>query len=74
MNAFSRDRSYDDIHKIVDYTPSFNTSSKLEFNIYPDSRYLDLGETLLKFAVEIPAQMVPGLDISFLLSIITIYI
>ena len=33
MNAFSVDRSYDDSHKIISYVPTFNTSSKLEFNI-----------------------------------------
>ena len=62
INAFVRGKDYEDSHKIVDYTASFNTSSKLEFNIFPDNKYLDLGETLLKFAVEIPSQMVPGND------------
>jgi len=33
MNGYVRDVTYDDAHKIVDYTPTFNTTSKLEFNI-----------------------------------------
>ena len=53
MNAFTVDRTYDDTHKIVSYVPTFNTSSKLEFNILPDKRFLLLNETVLKFGVEI---------------------
>ena len=60
MNAFSVDRTYDDSHKIVSYVPTFNTSSKLEFNILPDKRYLLLNETVLKFGVEIPEEFVPS--------------
>ena len=60
MNAFTLDRSYDDAHKIVSYVPTFNTSSKLEFNILPDKRYLLLNETVLKFGVEIPEEFVPS--------------
>ena len=33
MNPYERDRTYDDSHKTVDYTPTFNSDSKLEFNI-----------------------------------------
>ena len=59
MNAFTVDRTYDDAHKIVSYVPTFNTKSKLEFNILPDKRYLQLNETVLKFGVEIPQEFVP---------------
>ena len=59
MNAFTVDRTYDDAHKIVSYVPTFNTSSKLEFNILPDKRYLQLNETVLKFGVEMPQEFVP---------------
>ena len=60
MNAFTVDRTYDDSHKIVTYVPTFNTSSKLEFNILPDKRFLLLNETVLKFGVEIPQEFVPS--------------
>ena len=60
MNAFTVDRTYDDSHKIVSYVPTFNTSSKLEFNILPDKRYLLLNETVLKFGVEMPEEFVPS--------------
>ena len=60
MNAFTVDRTYEDAHKIVSYVPTFNTSSKLEFNILPDKRYLLLNETVLKFGVEIPEEFVPS--------------
>ena len=60
MNAFTVDRTYDDSHKIVSYVPTFNTASKLEFNILPDKRYLLLNETVLKFGVEIPEEFVPS--------------
>jgi len=33
MNAYERDRTYDDGHRTVDYAPTFNSDSKLEFNI-----------------------------------------
>ena len=46
MNAFTVDRTYDDAHKIVSYVPTFNTSSKLEFNILPDKRYMLLNDTI----------------------------
>ena len=59
MNAFTVDRTYDDAHKIVSYVPTFNTMSKLEFNILPDKRYLQLNESILKFGVEIPQEFVP---------------
>lgn len=60
MNAFTVDRTYDDSHKIVSYVPTFNTTSKLEFNILPDKRFLLLNETVLKFGVEIPQEFVPS--------------
>ena len=60
MNAFTVDRTYDDAHKIVSYVPTFNTSSKLEFNILPDKRYLLLNETILKFGVELPEEFLPS--------------
>lgn len=59
MNSYKRDRTYEDRRKVVEYSATFNSTSKLEFNIFPDSRYLDLGQTQLKFGVEIPSQMVP---------------
>ena len=33
MNPFDRDVTYDDNHKIVQYPSTFNSSSKLEFNL-----------------------------------------
>ena len=60
MNAFTLDRSYDDAHKIVSYVPTFNTHSKLEFNILPDKRYLLLNSTVLKFGVSIPDEFIPS--------------
>ena len=60
MNAFTVDRTYDDAHKIVSYVPTFNTTSKLEFNILPDKRYLLLNETVLKFGVELPEELIPS--------------
>lgn len=33
MNGYLRDRTYDDSHKVIEYSPTFNTSQKLEFNI-----------------------------------------
>ena len=33
MNGYVRDKSYDDVHKIVEYSPTFNSTTKLEFNI-----------------------------------------
>ena len=58
MNAFERDCEYDDQRKIVHYEPSFNTSSKLEFNILPDKRFLSLRDSILFFAFEIPDHLV----------------
>ena len=60
MNAFTVDRTYDDAHKIVSYVPTFNTSSKHEFNILPDKRYLLLNETILKFGVELREEFLPS--------------
>ena len=39
MNGYAKDKTYDDHHKVIDYTPTFNTSSKLEFNILVCSKY-----------------------------------
>ena len=33
MNGYIRDNAYDDSHRIVDYAPTFNSTTKLEFNI-----------------------------------------
>ena len=33
MNGYVRDKTYDDVHKIVEYSPTFNSTTKLEFNI-----------------------------------------
>ena len=33
MNGYIRDKTYDDVHKIVEYSPTFNSTTKLEFNI-----------------------------------------
>ena len=33
MNQYEHDRTYDESHKTIDYSPTFNSSSKLEFNI-----------------------------------------
>ena len=63
MNPFARDTSYEDKFKIVNYVPTFNTSSKLEFNILPEKRFLNLGQTLLTFTLEIPEQFIPGKEI-----------
>ncbi len=60
MNAFSKDTSFEDKFKIVNYVPTFNTTSKLEFNILPEKRFLNLGHTLLTFTIEIPEQFIPG--------------
>ncbi len=59
MNGFKIDKTFDDEHRVITYFPSFNTTSKLEFNILPDKRYLYLSETLLRFSIDIPSQMVP---------------
>ena len=40
MNPFSMTRDYDDAHKIINYLPTFNTSSKLEFNIMVRSKHI----------------------------------
>ena len=61
MNPYARDRTYDDSHKVVEYTPTFNTTTKLEFNILPDKRYLSLGDSILQFTVELPEEVIPGL-------------
>ena len=59
MNQYERDRTYDESHKTIDYTPTFNSSSKLEFNILPDKRFLSLRDSILFFTVDIPDFMVP---------------
>ena len=59
MNAYTRVSEYEDSRKIVEYSSTFNSESKLEFNILPDKRYLSLRDTLLKFSIEIPQELVP---------------
>ena len=52
MNAFTVDRTYDDSHKIVSYVPTFNTSSKLEFNILPDKIIIEEVIVTMKGPIE----------------------
>ena len=59
MNAYTKLQEYEDSRKIVEYSSTFNTESKLEFNILPDKRFLSLRDTLLKFSIEIPEELVP---------------
>lgn len=33
MNPYERDVTYDDAHKVVNYSPTFNSDTKLEYNI-----------------------------------------
>ena len=48
-----------DNERIRYLSPIFNTSSKLEFMIYPNNCYADLASSRLKFSVDIPIQFVP---------------
>ena len=57
MNAYMRSKEFEDSRRIVDYSSTFNTETKLEFNILPDKRYLSLGDTLLSFSVELPEEV-----------------
>lgn len=59
MNPFQRSKDYEDSRRIVDYSSTFNTDTKLEFNILPDKRYLSLQDTLLTFSVELPEEVIP---------------
>ena len=52
-----RSKEFEDSRRIVDYSSTFNTETKLEFNILPDKRYLSLGDTLLSFSVELPEEV-----------------
>ena len=47
-------------HERIRYiSPVFNTTSKLEFMIYPNNCYADLASSRLKFSVDIPIDFVP---------------
>ena len=59
MNPFARSKDYEDSRRIVDYSSTFNTDTKLEFNILPDKRYLSLRDTLLTFSIELPQEVIP---------------
>ena len=59
MNPFNRSKDYEDSRRIIDYSSTFNTATKLEFNILPDKRYLSLRETLLTFSIELPQEVFP---------------
>ena len=59
MNPFVHVKEYEDSRRIVDYNCTFNTDTKLEFNILPEKRYLSLRDTLLTFSVEIPEELIP---------------
>ena len=48
-----------DNERIRYLSPVFNTSSKLEFMIYPNNCYADLASSRLKFTVDIPREFVP---------------
>ena len=48
-----------DNERIRYLSPVFNTSSKLEFMIYPNNCYADLASSRLKFSVDIPTEFVP---------------
>ena len=48
-----------DNERIRYLSPVFNTSSKLEFMIYPNNCYADLASSRLKFSVDIPIEFVP---------------
>ena len=59
MNPFLALKEFEDSRKIVDYSCTFNTDTKLEFNILPEKRYLSLRDTLLTFSIEIPEEVIP---------------
>lgn len=58
MNGYTRSKNFEDSRRIVEYSSTFNTDTKLEFNILPDKRYLSLGDTLLSFSIELPEEVV----------------
>ena len=51
--------SKDYYHKCVTLPSLFNNENLLEFNIEPDKRFLVLGESYLKFHIELPETFVP---------------
>ena len=59
MNPFTRVREFEDSRRIIDYSCTFNTDTKLEFNILPEKRFLSLRDTLLTFSVELPEEVIP---------------
>ena len=50
---------YIDSERIRYITPTFNNSSKLEFDIQPNNSYSDLCQSRLKFMVDIPLELIP---------------
>ena len=50
---------YIDEERIRYITPTFNNSSKLEFDIAPNNAYSDLCQSRLKFLVDIPMDLIP---------------
>lgn len=48
-----------DSERIRYLSPVFNTTSKLEFMIYPNNCYADLASSRLKFSVDVPIEFVP---------------
>ena len=47
------------LRKYISLPSLFNTENLLEFSIEPDRRCLILGESYLKFYIELPEDMVP---------------
>ena len=64
MNPFDRDSAFEDSRRIVDYSSTFNTETKLEFNILPDKWYLSLRDTLLEFSIELPEEVIPEISLA----------
>ena len=66
MNGFFRMQVYEDEslcyideERIRYITPTFNSSSKLEFDIAPNNAYSDLNQSRLKFLLDLPVDLVP---------------
>ena len=50
---------FSDSEILVTLSPNFNTTGYLEFQINPTGGHLQLSDTTLSFAVDIPAELVP---------------
>ena len=50
---------YIDSERVRYITPTFNNSSKLEFDVQPNNSYSDLCQTRLKFMVDVPIDLIP---------------